>query len=265
MLRGIMEELAHWARQQWDSEVKVAELEQAARGELSVQRREELARVSAKYGIRASLVDVRRIAEVEAAVGYCGACPGYDACRYGGLKPAMEIKGGAAYYVIECDERRRRVEGAVRQRAYEEASLPEYAVADVVEYAGTLYDEVRGVYVSGGYKTSILTHIGRQRIKGGHHTLYVSVPEVMGRLLPSVEGSGELMKRLKGVDSLLLDDIGVGRAGEWVVEQMYIIIDARLRSQLWTSGAGERLDEVRRVYGERVVRRLSQLTKIVEG
>lgn len=259
MLSGIMSELAAWARQQPDSDAKLAELELAARGELRVQRCDELARISAKYGIRASFLDARRIAEVESAGAYCSACPGYEACRYGGLKPAMKINDGAEYYVIECGERRRRIEAAERRRACEAACIPEEVDASVGAYADGLYDEGRGVYVSSGHKTSILARLGLNRIAGGHHTLYVSVPEVMSRLMPSAAGSAEVMGRLKSVDSLLLDDVGLERAGEWSVEQMYIIMNSRARRGLWTSGAGAGLAELRVRYGERIVRRMSQL------
>lgn len=262
MLSGIMGELAEWARQQPDSDAKLAELRAAARGELRVQRRGELDALSEKYGIRASFLDARRIAEVESALEYCSACPGYDACRYGGLKPAMEINNGATYYVIECEARRRRIEAAERRRAYEAACLPANIDEDVSAYADSLYDEERGVYISGGNKTSILTHIGRRRIASGYHTLYVSVPELMGRLLPSVSGSAELMAALKSVDSLLLDDVGLERVGEWSVEQMYIIIEARQRRGLWTSGAGLRLLELEGKYGRCILRRMSQLMEV---
>ena len=264
MLSGIMGELTEWARQQPDSDVKLAELRAAANGELRLRRRDELSALSAKYGIRASLVDARRIAEVESALEYCSACPGYDACRYGGLKPAMEINNGATYYVIECEARRRRIEAAERRRAYELACLPENVDEGVLEYASSLYDEERGVYVSGECKTSILTHIGRRRIVNGHHTLYVSVPEVMSALLPSAGGSAELMATLKSVESLLIDDVGLERAGEWSIEQMYIIIEARLRRGLWTSGAGLSISELKSKYGERVLRRIVKLMRNCE-
>jgi DNA replication protein DnaC len=71
----------------------------------------------------------------------------------------------------------------------------------------------------------------------------------------------ELFRRLCEVDLLHLDDLGAEKPTEWVLEQLYSIVNERWqneRSIVVTSNPG--IDELRAQIGQRTVSRLEEIT-----
>jgi DNA replication protein DnaC len=79
------------------------------------------------------------------------------------------------------------------------------------------------------------------------------------------EGSGrsylDLFRRLSRVDLLHIDDVGAEKTSEWVLEQLYAIVNERWqeqRSMLVTTNLTDR-DQLRAQIGDRTVSRLSEM------
>jgi DNA replication protein DnaC len=71
----------------------------------------------------------------------------------------------------------------------------------------------------------------------------------------------ELIDRLAEVDLLQLDDLGAERTSEWVLEQLYSIVNARYEAEraiVLTTNISD-VDELRGQVGERTVSRLTEM------
>jgi DNA replication protein DnaC len=86
-----------------------------------------------------------------------------------------------------------------------------------------------------------------------------SCPRLLGVIRESIDGGGVLsfLDRLAEADLLHIDDLGAEHRTEWVLEQLYTIINSRYqdeRSTIVTSNFNR--DELAEQLGERIVSRL---------
>ena len=118
-------------------------------------------------------------------------------------------------------------------------------------------------------KTSLAMLISKAAIEAGRSVAIYSVPQLLADIKATYEdGSGssylDLFRRLSRVDLLHLDDLGAEKRTEWVLEQLYAIVNERWQDQrsiLVTTNAtdGELRDQV----GPRTVSRLSEMCVMV--
>jgi DNA replication protein DnaC len=130
-------------------------------------------------------------------------------------------------------------------------------------------DAGRGLWFYGDVgtgKTSLAMLVSKAAIDNGRSVAVYSVPHLLADIKRTYEeGSGrsyiELFRRLSEVDLLHLDDLGTEKRTEWVLEQLYSIINERWqneRSIVVTTNISD-LDELREQVGERTVSRLTEI------
>jgi DNA replication protein DnaC len=115
-------------------------------------------------------------------------------------------------------------------------------------------------------KTSLAMLISKAALEAGRSVAIYSVPRLLADIKETFEeDSGRsylgLFRRLAEVDLLHLDDLGSERQTEWVLEQLYSIVNERWqneRSIVVTTNLND--DELREQVGARTVSRLMQMS-----
>ena len=115
-------------------------------------------------------------------------------------------------------------------------------------------------------KTSLAMLISKAAIEAGRSVAIYSVPQLLADIKATYEdGSGssylDLFRRLSRVDLLHLDDLGAEKRTEWVLEQLYAIVNERWQEQrsiVVTTNLANR-EELREQVGARTVSRLSEM------
>jgi DNA replication protein DnaC len=124
----------------------------------------------------------------------------------------------------------------------------------------------RGLWLEGDPgtgKTTLAMLVSKAAIEAQRTTAIYSLPRLMGVLRESIDsedGLLHLLDRLATVDLLHLDDLGVEHRTEWVLEQLYSIVNTRYEEQrsiiLTTNATDEQLAEQ---IGARTVSRLAEM------
>jgi len=115
-------------------------------------------------------------------------------------------------------------------------------------------------------KTSLAMIVSKAAIDSGRDVAVYSVPHLLADIRSTYEdGSGstylELFRRLANVHLLHLDDLGAEKPTEWVLEQLYSIVNERWQNQrsiVVTTNIDDR-DELREQVGNRTVSRLTEI------
>jgi DNA replication protein DnaC len=142
-------------------------------------------------------------------------------------------------------------------------------VRDFVADIDRNLDAGRGFWFYGDVgtgKTSLAMLISKSASDAGRSVAIYSVPQLLAHIKATYEdGSGssylDLFKRLSRVDLLHLDDLGAEKRTEWVLEQLYAIVNERWQEQrsiLVTTNLADR-EELREQVGARTVSRLSEM------
>lgn len=136
-----------------------------------------------------------------------------------------------------------------------------------------LIREYRGVglyYTSrtkGSGKTYLSTIVGNELTNRGKRVIWYSMPNLLQEIKNSYDrdsgtSTAEIIDRIKQVEILQLDDIGVERQSAWVNETVFSILDYRLllgKPTLFTSN--HMPDELS--YDERIIDRIRTMSHIV--
>ena len=130
-------------------------------------------------------------------------------------------------------------------------------------------DAGRGLWFFGDVgtgKTSLAMLVSKAALESGRSVAIYSVPRLLADIKETYEDDSgrsysELFGRLCEVDLLHLDDLGAEKRTEWVLEQLYSIVNERWqneRSIVVTTNLG--LDELREQIGLRTVSRLEEVS-----
>ena len=114
-------------------------------------------------------------------------------------------------------------------------------------------------------KTMLAMLISKAALDAGMSVAIYSVPRLLAEIKETYEESStgsymDLFRRLCAVDLLHLDGLGAGRRTEWVLEQLYSIVNERWqdeRSIVVTTNLD--IDELREQVGWRTVSRLMEI------
>lgn len=127
-------------------------------------------------------------------------------------------------------------------------------------------DAGRGMWLEGDPgtgKTTLAMLVSKAAIEAQRTTAIYSLPRLMGVLRESIdseEGLLGLLDRLATVDLLHIDDLGAEHRTDWVIEQLYSIVNTRYEDQrsiiLTTNATAEVLEEQ---IGARTVSRLIEM------
>jgi DNA replication protein DnaC len=145
-------------------------------------------------------------------------------------------------------------------------------VADVREFCERVderLDEGSGLWIQGTPgtgKTTLAMLVSRAALDAGRTAAIYSLPGLLARIRRTFDAeAGEdsyftFFNRLVSVDLLHIDDLGAEHRTDWVLEQLYAIIDRRYsdrRSIVVTTNLSE--PELREQLGERTVSRLIEI------
>ncbi len=148
----------------------------------------------------------------------------------------------------------------------------------VVERVRAFADELddrlergQGLWLTGGTgtgKTTLAMLASKAALEAGHSVAIYSLPKLLARIRRTYDGEpGEdsysaFFERLTSVDLLHIDDLGAEKKSDWVLEQLYALVNERYeekRSILITSNFdGVELEEQ---IGPRIVSRLTEMTE----
>lgn len=148
-------------------------------------------------------------------------------------------------------------------------------VREVREFCENIDAELeqgKGIWLHGSAgtgKTSLAMLVSKTALEAGHSVAIYSMPRLLARIRrtydadSSEEGYLSFFDRLTSVDLLHLDDLGAEKRTDWVLEQLYAIVDRRYeeqRSIVVTTNM--ETDELKGQIGERTVSRLLQMCDI---
>ena len=170
----------------------------------------------------------------------------------------------------------RRLEARLPKRyrdvAFERApvvGMPDTVVREVRRFTRAIDDNLdagRGIWFVGDVgtgKTTLAMLVSKAAIEAGRSVAIYSLPRLLGVLRESMvseAGLQRLVDSLSEVDLLHLDDLGAERATEWVLEQLYAIVNARYEEQrslvITTNLDPEQLTEQ---LGPRIVSRIGEV------
>jgi DNA replication protein DnaC len=155
-------------------------------------------------------------------------------------------------------------------------AMPAEIVRVVRRFAATIDEQLdagRGLWLMGDVgtgKTTLATLVSRAALEAGRGVAIYSLPDLVRQIRRTYdEGADlsdvELIDRLAAVDLLQLDDLGAERTSEWVLEQLYSIVNARYEAErtiVLTTNITD-VDELRRQVGPRTVSRLTEMCELI--
>lgn len=150
--------------------------------------------------------------------------------------------------------------------------MPAPVVRAVRAFAGAIDSELdagRGLWFMGDVgtgKTTLAMLISRTALAAGRSVAIYSLPRLVSLIRRTYDSDSawsdtELIDRLVAVDLLHLDDVGAEKTSEWVLEQVYSIVNGRYeaeRSIVLTTNIDERAALAGQI-GERTVSRLMEM------
>ncbi len=129
-------------------------------------------------------------------------------------------------------------------------------------------DAGRGLWFTGDVgtgKTTLAMLVSRAALDAGRSVAIYSLPRLLAEIRKTFDEGAErshldLLERLAAVDLLHVDDVGAERTSDWVLEQLYSIVNARYedeRAMVITTNLDHAA--LREQIGERTVSRLIEI------
>ena len=98
----------------------------------------------------------------------------------------------------------------------------------------------RGIWFLGDVgtgKTTLAMLVSKTALERGHSVAIYSMPKLLARIRrtfetePGADSYSQFFERLTSVDLLHIDDLGAEKQTEWVIEQLYSIVNERYEAQ----------------------------------
>jgi DNA replication protein DnaC len=207
-------------------------------------------------------------------------CP-FGTCDGSGLVVDFETRTASPCRcrAQEISRRRARNLSAVIPRRYRSVSFDTPPVTEI-EPANTValtrrfatridaqLDAGRGLWFMGPPgtgKTTLAMLVSKAALDAGRSVAIYSLPRLLNEIRDTYRADRshvDLLDRLTAVDLLHIDDVGAEKSNEWVLEELYSIINARYedeRSVVITTNIQD-LDELREQLTPRTVSRLTEM------
>jgi DNA replication protein DnaC len=161
-----------------------------------------------------------------------------------------------------------------RDVAFERAPVTEIepqVVAATRRYANRIDEQLsagRGLWFMGPVgtgKTTLAMLVSKAALKAGRSVAIYSLPRLLNEIRETAHGAErshvDLLDRLTAVDLLHIDDVGAERTTDWVLEELYSIVNARYedeRSMVITTNILDR-EALCEQISERTVSRLTEM------
>jgi DNA replication protein DnaC len=140
------------------------------------------------------------------------------------------------------------------------------AVRRYVQSIDANIESGRGLWIQGNVgtgKTTLAMLVSKAALDAGRSVAIYSLPRLLNLLRESMESDGgllDLLDRLTAVDLLHVDDLGAENRTDWVLEQLYSIVNARYESQRAIVATTNLMpDELSDRLGARTVSRLVEI------
>jgi DNA replication protein DnaC len=206
------------------------------------------------------------------------------ACPYGICDGSGFVIDEATLTATDCRCRPQRISQAKSRRLeariprkYRDAAFDRWPVTDMpgpvvaevkrfVRDIGQRLDEGRGIWFVGDVgtgKTTLAMLVSKAALESGRSVAIYSLPRLLNLVREAIgsdEGKLDLLDRLGTVDLLHVDDVGAEHTSEWVLEQLYSIVNTRYedqRSIVVTTNLQP--DELAKQIGSRTVSRLIEM------
>jgi len=205
-------------------------------------------------------------------------CP-FELCDGDGLRYDSETNTA---YPCRCRQQiiaRRRASSlsAVIPRRYRDVSWDRPPVTDIEpaivtatrRFASSIEDQLdagRGLWFMGPPgtgKTTLAMLVSTAVLEAGRTAAIYSLPRLLNEIRHTYEtgGHNQLLDRLAVVDMLHIDDVGAERKNDWVLEELYSIVNARYedrRSMVLTTNCLDREELCEQIHA-RTVSRLTEM------
>jgi DNA replication protein DnaC len=121
--------------------------------------------------------------------------------------------------------------------------IPDLEVRRVKKFVSNLDENLRtgkGIWFLGDVgtgKTTLAMLISKMALEEGHSVAIYSMPKLLARIRrtyeaePGGDSYSQFFDRLTSVDLLHIDDLGAERQTDWVIEQLYAIVNERYEAQ----------------------------------
>ena len=221
------------------------------------------------------------LAELRQLQGESGSCP-FGSCDGTGF-----VVDEATNTASDCQCRPARIakiragrlEGRIPRR-YQGVSFDRPPVSDIARTAPDQVQSVRryvrdidqnldsgkGLWIQGEVgtgKTTLAMLVSKAALDEGRSVAIYSLPRLLNLLRESMDsdkGMLDFMDRLTSVDLLHLDDLGAENSSEWVLEQLYSIVNARYEAERAIVATTNLMpDELSERLGARTVSRLVEI------
>jgi DNA replication protein DnaC len=213
-----------------------------------------------------------------------------DTCPHGLCDGGGFVVDEATRIAVPCRCRPQRVErararslSAVIPKKYRGASFDRPPVTDMpapqvqvvkrfVRQIDEKLDGGRGLWFYGSVgtgKTTLAMLVSRAALDAGRSVAIYSLPRLLAEIRATFESDSEgsyvdLLDRLAAVDLLHVDDVGAERTSDWVLEQLYAIVNARYEDERSvTITTNLERDELVEQIKERTVSRLEEMCTLV--
>jgi DNA replication protein DnaC len=140
------------------------------------------------------------------------------------------------------------------------------AIRRYVQAIGANIDGGRGLWIQGDVgtgKTTLAMLISKAALDAGRSVAIYSLPRLLNLLRESMDSEGgklDFIDRLTAVDLLHIDDLGAEHQTDWVLEQLYSIVNARYEAERSIVATTNLMpDELSERLGARTVSRLVEI------
>jgi len=215
------------------------------------------------------------------------ASAGMRACPLGLCDGSGFLVDEASNTAIDCGCRAARIAGARTRslagripRRYRGVSFDRPPVSDIARTApdqiaqvrryvraiGENLDGGRGLWIQGAVgtgKTTLAMLVSKAALEAGHSVAIYSLPRLLNLLRESMDSEGgklDFIDRLGAVDLLHIDDLGAEHRTDWVLEQLYSIVNSRYEAERSIVATTNLMpDELDERLGARTVSRLVEI------
>jgi DNA replication protein DnaC len=210
---------------------------------------------------------------------------GVSACQFDVCDGSGLVYDEATNTAYDCRCRRQiialrkaRSLSAVIPRRYQDVAFERYPVTEIdhavvvatrrfAESIDDRLDAGRGLWFMGPVgtgKTTLAMLVSKAALKAGRSVAIYSLPRLLNEIRDTHRAERshvDLLDRLTAVDLLHVDDVGAERTTDWVLEELYSIVNARYedeRSMVITTNIGDR-EALCEQITERTVSRLTEM------